>query len=174
MNPIEPQPGVRQPPSKKKVVGVLGGTSAAAIALALAVTGLKPDEGKRNVTYLDIAHLPTYCYGHMDRSAKVGAYHDDRACEALLTQDAKVKLEAVEKCVPALKDRSYQLAAATRLAFNIGEGKFCKSSIARNFNAGNWKAGCNGFAVWKLVNSRVIPGLVERRKRETLQCMTGL
>ncbi len=175
MAQIEPMDGGPKPPmTPKQKAGVAGGASAAVIALALAVTGLKPDEGKRNVTYLDIASIPTYCYGHADRSAKVGSYHTDAQCDALLSKDAKSKEDAVLKCAHVLANRPYQLAASVRLAFNIGEGKFCSSSIAKNFNAGNMKAACAGFPAWRLVNGKVIQGLVERRMREMAQCQTRL
>jgi len=161
-----------KPAGIKHVAG--GGAAAAVIALVLAVAALKPDEGKDNVTYLDLAALPTYCYGHMDRSAKVGTFHSDRECDSLLSVDAKEKLDAVQACVPQIAGNAYVLAASTRLAFNIGAPKFCSSSIARNFRAGNLRAGCNGFPAWRLVNGKVIQGLVNRRKREMAQCLQGV
>lgn len=170
IKPMYPEPLT----TKQKAVGIVGGASGAAMALALAVTALKPDEGKRNATYLDIAKIPTYCYGHVDYNSKVGAYHTDRECDAFLTSDANVKMEAVEKCTPVLKNRPYQLAAATRLAFNIGQGNYCKSSIARNFNAGNFKLACAGFIAWRNVNGKPVQGLIDRRVRETSMCMTGI
>lgn len=174
MTPPQPEIVVTapKPAGIKHIAG--GGAAAAAIALALAVTGLKPDEGKRNVTYLDIAKLPTYCYGHMDRKAKVGTFHSDAECNALLTTDAQEKENAVIACVPQIIDNPYVLAASTRLAFNIGPAKFCNSSSARNFRAGNLRAGCNGFAAWRLVGGKVIKGLVDRRAREMAQCLQGV
>lgn len=163
----------QKPPINKKIA-VAGGASAAVIALALAVAGLKPDEGKRNYTYLDIANLPTDCYGHLDRTSKVGSYHSDAECEALLSKDAKAALQHVKACAPTLDNRPYQLAATTRLAFNIGWPKFCSSTIAKKFNAGNFKAACQGFPAWKFVNGKPVVAIENRRKREMAQCLTGL
>jgi len=181
----------RKPAGIKHVAG--GGASAAVIALALAVTGLKPDEGKRNVTYLDIANLPTYCYGHMDRKAKVGTFHSDKECDALLTTDAKAKEQAVMRCTPQIADNPYMLAGATRLTFNIGEANYCTSGSARFFRASQFKLGCQAFAGWdgvigktpikgamsvrRLKDGRYfseIRGLHDRRQREIAQCLQGV
>jgi lysozyme len=166
------EPSKPKVPTKAKVSG--GIATAAAVALTLAVAGLKPDEAKRNVTYLDIVKVPTYCYGHADRSAKVGSWHSDNECEALLTADAQAKERAVLKCTPALADRPYQLAAATRLAFNIGEGAYCHSTVAKRFNARQWRAGCDAMLAWKNAGGQVVRGLLLRRQRERAQCLEGL
>jgi len=171
-DPIQPMP--KPPMTTKQKVAVGGGVSASILALSLAVAGLKPDEGKRNITYLDLANLPTYCYGHLDRAAMVGGYHNDTQCDAILSTDVEAKLKAVEKCTPVLADRPYQIAAATRLAFNIGQGAYCKSGTARAFNAGNLKLGCQRFSGWVKVQGKTVKGLVMRRNREIEQCMKGL
>ena len=146
-----------------------------ALALTLAVAALKQDEGKRNVTYLDIVKVPTTCYGHTGAGTGViGARHSDAACETLLTDDAQAKERAVLKCTPGLASRPYQLAAATRLAFNIGAGAYCHSTVARRFNAGQWRAACDGFLAWRYAGGHAVPGLLARRQRERAQCLEGL
>lgn len=171
--PMQPEIVVTAPKPPIKH-GIMGGAAAAAMALALAIPSLKTDEGKRNVTYYDIAHLPTECYGHMDRKAKIGAYHTDAQCDAMLTQDVTDKLNEVKACVPQIAGDPYVLAASTRLAFNIGGPKFCSSSIARNFRLGNLSAGCKGFPAWKFVNGKIIKGLVTRRTSEMALCLKGI
>lgn len=173
MAKIEPQPAAPKPLTvKQKTAGAAG--LAATLALSLAVAGLKPDEGKVNHTYLDIVKVPTECYGHVDYRSAVGTPFSDTQCETLLSTDVNVKLQAVEKCTPVLKSHPYQLAAATRLAFNIGQGNYCKSGTARTFNSGNLKLGCQRFSGWVKAGGKIINGLVQRRKREIAQCMTGL
>jgi lysozyme len=158
--------------AKGKVGGALVG--AGALALSLAVAALKSDEGKRNVTYLDLVKVPTYCFGHADRTAKVGSYHSDAECEALLTADARKTEMAVLACTPALGDRPYQLAAATRLAFNVGAHAYCRSTVAKRFNARQWRSACDGFLAWRYAGGRAVPGLLARRRRERAQCLEGL
>jgi lysozyme len=161
----------------KKIVG--GGlAAAAATALIMAVGALKTDEGKRNVDYLDIAKVPTACYGHTGAGVKVGTRRSDAECETLLSADARTHMDGVIVCTPMLADRPYQLAAATRITFNIGISAYCRSTIARRFNAGDWRGGCDAFLSWNKaqVNGRtvVVRGLADRRARERAMCLTGL
>lgn len=152
-----------------------GIASAATIALTMAVAALKHDEGKRNVTYLDIVKVPTACYGHTGvGTGAVGTRHTDDECETLLTDDAQAKERAVLKCTPGLAEHPYQLAAAIRLTFNIGEGAYCRSTVARLFNAGDWRGACDAMLAWKYAGGRVVRGLELRRQRERAMCMEGL
>lgn len=166
----QPKPKVS---TKTKIGGGLVG--GAAIALALAIHGLKPDEGKSNVTYADIVGMPTACYGHTGAgTGTIGSRHTDAQCDALLSSDAQKAENAVLRCTPGLAGHPYQLAAATRLTFNIGAGAYCGSTIAKRFNAGQWQAACDGFSAWHYAGGRSIPGLVARRQRERTQCLTEL
>lgn len=173
MADIQPMDQPKAPVSTKAKVGggLIGG---AAIALVMAIAGLKPDEGKSNYTYLDVANLPTECFGHLDRAAKVGTYHTDAQCDALLSSDAQKAENGVLRCTPGLATHPYQLAAATRLTFNIGVNAYCGSTVAKRFNVGQWQAACDGFAAWHYAGGRSIPGLVARRQRERAQCLTEL
>ncbi len=157
-----------------KVAAKAAGTAAIAAALAMAVAGLKPDEGKRNVSYLDIVQVPTSCYGHTGPDVVVGQYRTDAQCELLLTEDARAHMMGALDCSPELATRPDQLAAVTRLTFNIGVRGYCRSSIARHFAAGRWKAGCDRFLAFRYAGKREIRGLLLRRQRERAQCLTNL
>jgi lysozyme len=163
-------------PSKVSPKVAIGGSlaGASAIALVMAVTTLKPDEGKRNVDYLDIVKVPTACYGHTGPDVRVGRRRSDAECEALLTQDAQIHMAGVLRCTPVLANRPHQLAAATRITFNIGVGGYCRSTMARRFNAGQWRAGCDAFLAWNKAGGRVVRGLVMRRQRERAMCLAGV
>lgn len=163
---------------RAKPAGIAGLTGAMAIALALAVTALKPDEGKVNVSYLDIAAIPTSCYGHTGPEVRVGERKTDAECEQLLNTDAEKHLRGVLACTPALAERPQQLAAATRLAFNIGVSAYCGSTVARKFNTGDLRGGCDAFLPWNKARVRgqliVVRGLADRRERERAMCRQGL
>lgn len=162
--------------AKKAIGGSLA--AATAMALAMAVASLKTDEGKRNVDYLDIARIPTACYGHTGAGVKAGTRRSDAECERLLTADAQKHINGVLLCTPALAYHPYQLAAATRLTFNIGQSAYCSSTIARRFNAEDYRGGCDGFLAWNKawVNGKlvVVKGLADRRVRERAMCLTDL
>jgi len=102
------------PPVSKNTKTAAGTAAAVAAALAIAVPALKTDEGKRNVDYLDIAKVPTACYGHTGRDVVVGQRRTDAQCEALLTNDAKAHISGLLVCTPTLIDHPQQLATVER------------------------------------------------------------
>ncbi|RSU46356.1 glycoside hydrolase family protein [Sphingomonas sp. S-NIH.Pt15_0812] len=145
-----------------------------ATALALAVVGLKADEGKRNTSYLDIVGIPTACYGHTGPDVRPGQVRTDAQCETLLRADARGHMAGALACSPMLADHPNQLAAVTRLTFNIGVRGYCRSSIARHFAAGRWRQGCDCFLAFRYAGRREVRGLLLRRRRERALCLTGL
>ncbi|MDR6128778.1 GH24 family phage-related lysozyme (muramidase) [Sphingomonas sp. SORGH_AS802] len=149
-------------------------TAAIAAALALAIVGLKADEGKRNTSYVDIAGVATACYGHTGPDVKPGQVRTDAQCETLLREDARAHMAGALACSPMLADHPNQLAAVTRLTFNIGVTGYCRSSIARHFAAGRWRPGCDRFLAFRYAGGREVRGLLLRRQRERALCLTGL
>jgi lysozyme len=161
----------------KAAVG--GGLAACAAAcLAFAVAGLKPDEGLALTDYLDLAKVPTACFGHTGADVRVGQRRTLPECEAMLAKDVQREQLGVTKCVPALATRPYQWAASTRLAHNIGVAGFCGSGAAIHFRRGDWRGGCDLFLPWDKarVNGKLVrvAGLAARRRRERAQCLTGV
>lgn len=175
-----PRPGAAaQTRTSKVITGSLGAAACAAMAAALATTGIMPDEGKWNIAKRDFARgIPTECFGHTGPDVRLGEHRTDQQCNAELLADVKVVEGAVAACVPALRSRPNQWAASTRLAFNIGPGAFCHSGAAIHFNRGDWRGGCDLFLPWDKarVGGRIVavPGLSARRQRERGQCLTGL
>jgi len=146
-----------------------------AAALLIATPFIAEHEGKRNDPYKDIAGVPTVCYGETRVKMK---HYTDKECSDMLNEAVKEFAEPIVKDVPSLAFNPYQLAAATSLSYNIGMGAWKGSTVRKKFIAGDYKAACNGFYAWrnirvkgKLVESK---GLVNRRKKETELCLTGL
>lgn len=123
--------------------------------------------------YLDIVQVPTACDG-ITKGVRIGMRFTEAQCAAKLEDALIVHAEGVIACVPGLYGRPNQAAAAVSLAYNIGVAGFCRSTAARRFKAGQWRAGCDAFAMWNRAGGRVVPGLVNRRKRERAMCITGL
>ncbi len=167
-----PSPAPAPSPGSKAAKG--GAAALVALALAGSVAALRHDEGKKNVDYLDIAKVPTACFGHTGPGVRVGTVRTDAECEALLTVDARTHLDGVVACTPGLAAHPDQLAAATRLAYNIGTNAFCGSRLHAAFVARRWRAACDGFLAWRFADGRVVQGLVARRQRERAQCLTNL
>jgi lysozyme len=160
---------------RNAIAATLGTGAMIAAAMALAVPEIRRWEGKGTITYLDIARVPTACYGHTGPDAgPLGRRWTDAQCEALLDRDVQAHLQPILRCVPAMASRPGQLAAATILAFNIGTAAFCRSTVARRWNAGDWRGGCEAFLMWVHAGGRVVPGLINRRKAERAICLRGL
>lgn len=157
-----------------------GGAAAAAVAtaLAIAVPALKTDEGKRNVSYDDVAGIKTVCYGHTGPAARQPGRRTDAECELLLAADAREHMDGALRCTPEIADKPAVLAAVTRLTFNIGVAGYCGSTIARRFKAGDLRGGCDAFLLWDKarVNGRVqqVRGLTNRRQSERAMCLQGV
>lgn len=144
-----------------------------AAALAIATPLIANWEGKRNVAYRDVAGIPTICYGST-KGVKMGDRKTDAQCSELLSGEIREHMEPVLRCTPILADRPYQLAAATSLTYNIGGAAYCRSTVARRFNAGDIRGGCDAFLMWNRAGGREIAGLTNRRKDERLRCLTGV
>jgi len=157
--------------ASKKQVGV---AAAVAAALSLATPFIAGWEGKRNVAYLDVARIPTICYGSI-RGVKMGDRKTDAECTALLSDEIREHMDGVLRCTPRLATRPQELAAATSLTFNIGAAGYCRSTVARRFNAGDYAGGCNAFLMWDKARVggklQTVTGLTNRRKAERKQCL---
>ncbi len=156
---------VKANPGKSAVAGGL------AAAMALATPLVAKWEGKRNDPYVDIVGVRTVCYG--ETRVEMRRY-SDAECRALLTKGLEQFAAPVIRCTPILADKPYQLAAATSLAYNVGTGAYCRSTVARRFNAGNIKGACDAFMMWTKVGVRTVQGLVNRRRDERALCLRGV
>jgi len=178
-------------PGKKTLAGVIGSITAAA---ALFVLVPKEESGRQvqatvnadqSITvehiagrqyldaYLDIVKVPTACDG-ITKGVKMGMRFTPAQCNDLLEEELVAHAEPIIRCVPALKGRTNQVIAAVSLSYNIGTAGFCKSSIARVWNAGQWRAGCERFLLFNKAGGRVVAGLAKRRERERAICVQGL
>jgi lysozyme len=145
--------------------------ASAGAALLLSVPFIASWEGKSNDPYRDIVGIPTVCYGE---TRVVMRRYSDAECLAILQEGVKQFEGYVLRCTPSLKDRPYQLAAATSLTYNIGPTNYCRSTAARRFNQGRYKEGCEAFRLWNKAGGRVVKGLVNRREAEYKLCVTYL
>ena len=160
--------------TKKPVAGTaIGLAGACAAALTICTPLIASFEGKRNTSYRDIVGVVTACYGHTGSDIRMGQVFDDGQCRAMLQTDIGRHMQPVVACTPGLTAHPNALAAATSLAFNIGAAAYCGSTIARRFNAGDLKDGCDAFLVWDRAGGRAVPGLARRRAAERALCLKG-
>lgn len=96
-------------------------------------------------------------------------------CKAMLIARADQFGTAIEACVPSLREApGPRYVAHLSLAYNIGPGAYCKSSVARLQNAGHARASCDAFLKWNKAAGMEMRGLTRRREHERAMCLEGL
>lgn len=154
-------------PSKRLVA--LVGTAATGLLLAY----VPAFEGVVLRGYEDPIGVVSACAGHTATAALGRAYTPEQ-CEALLQDDLERHAAGVLACTPSLEGRTFQLAAAVSLAYNVGVGAYCSSTMAARFRAGRWADGCAELSRWIYAGGKQLPGLVKRRAAERALCEVGL
>lgn len=113
--------------------------------------------------------LTQVCYG--DTKVAMRVYTADECAVLLTARQQRDYAPAVLKCVPAIGDKPKMFAASIDAAYNAGVAAFCRSPMAKRFNAGDWLGGCTAFRDWyTTAKGKVFPGLVKRRQAEQTLC----
>lgn len=150
---------------------VKGGAGVAGL-VALAVTVVGSHEGLRLKAYRDIVGVSTVCYGET-RGVRMGQSYTKPQCDAMLIKALDEFADGVERCAKQpMGDRQY--VAHLSLAYNIGLGAYCKSTVVRLHNAGDRRGSCRAFDMWNKAGGRVVAGLTRRRAEERELCLAGL
>jgi lysozyme len=191
MTQPSPDPRIPAKPIPKSPLVALVGTGAAILLATL----IPHDESGRTVeasvsqdgalqvrhvsgkqylrAYADIVGVWTICDGDT-KNVRPGMVESEAGCTARLERQLVAHAAPVLKCVPGLKGRDNQLVASVSLTYNIGPAGFCRSTVARRFNAGNWRGGCDAMLMWNKAGGREVRGLTLRRQRERALCLKGL
>lgn len=144
--------------------------SAGLAAVCVALVGTF--EGLRTKAYPDPAThgAPwTICYGET-KGVKRGDVHTVAECKAMLVNSLEGYATSLERCTKQpMPDGAY--AAFLSLSYNIGSGGFCKSSVARLWNAGDRRGACDALLRFNRAGGRVLAGLTRRRKDERAMCL---
>lgn len=167
-----------------------GGKVAAGAGVAVIIAGLVAAaaplatkwEGYRGKAYLDPAHILTQCYGETEGVDPSRIYSKDECAAKLRKRMAKDYAPALLACLPELMDPKRQFVGGALLdaSYNAGPAAVCKSPMAAEIRAGNWRQACDRLPGWyvtarnRKTGVRVrLPGLVNRRNDERLVCLRG-
>lgn len=145
-----------------------GGASALVVVVALGAHF----EGQRLHAYRDVGGTPTICYGET-HGVKPGQTSTPQECSAMLKARMALVKDRVDACIDKPMTAG-QEAAFTDLAYNVGWPTFCRSSVARRFNAGDPAGACDSILRYDKAAGKVLPGLVARRRAERELCMHGV
>ena len=141
-------------------------------AVALAIPLVVHFEGYVPWVHRDPIGRLAACYGHDDQTMTLGKRFTAAECQAMLDEDLLKHAEALDCIKTPMADN--QKAAFLSFAFNVGNGAFCKSTLARKANAGDLMGACAELSRWVLAGGRELPGLVKRRAAERQLCEKGL
>lgn len=146
-------------------------TLVAALALsASALVGIATHEDYRGAAYVPVAgDVPTIGFGTTKGVRPGDKTTPPRALIALL-RDADESAQAVRRCAPVPMYQD-EFDAYVSLAYNIGSGAFCRSTLVRKLNAGDYAGACAELLRWDKMGGRTLPGLTKRRQAEYRQCM---
>lgn len=145
-------------------------TTIAALAVsAAALVGIAVHEGWSDTPYLDSVGVPTIGFGRTEGVRPHEKTTVGRELIALL-RDAEGRKAAIAGCV-SVPLYQHELDAYMSLTYNIGNAAFCRSTLAKKLNAGDYAAACAEILRWNKAGGRVLPGLVKRRQAEYRLCL---
>lgn len=147
-------------------------TRVAALSLsAVALVGIAVHEGYRSDAYLDSVGVPTIGYG-TTQGVKLGqSITPERALVRLLADADKMQRD-MRSCLGDVPLFQHEWDAYVSLAYNIGTGAWCKSTMVRLLkqNPPQYTAACDQILRWSYAGGRQLPGLVKRRQDEHAKC----
>ena len=140
-----------------------------------AINTVEQFEGYVPEAYQDPVGIWTKCYGDTT-NVTPGAKYSAEECARSLNNHLVETSSPVMRCVPDLaKQHPTVIVAMLDMAYNIGPTAFCKSSVARYANAGEWTAACKRISeIYTTAQGVKLKGLVVRRTAESEMCLQGL
>jgi lysozyme len=137
---------------------------------ASALVGIAVHEGYRGEAYIPVkGDKPTLGYGTTD-GVKPGDTIEP--VQALVRKLADVQRfeGALKQCV-RVPLHQHEYDAFLSLAYNIGPGAFCGSTLVRRLNAGDYAGACAEILRWDRFRGEPLRGLTLRRQAENRQCL---
>lgn len=113
--------------------------------------------------------VPTIGFGTTEGVKMGDTITPERALVRLL-KDTDKFAAAVKRCAP-VPMHQYELDAYVSLTYNIGEGAFCKSTLAKKLNAYDYEGACKEILKWDKFKGKPLKGLTNRREREYAKCI---
>jgi lysozyme len=143
----------------------------AAISLSASVlVGLAVHEGYKGDAYIPIpGDVATIGFGST-AGVKLGQKTTPERALIRLLEDADRHAQGVKSCVK-VPLYQHEFDAYVSLTYNIGTGAFCKSTLVRKLNAGDYTGACTEILRWNRAGGKVITGLTNRRQDEYRKCL---
>lgn len=144
-----------------------------ALVSAFLISSVAMLEGTRYVPYEDIVNIWTVCEGYAGPDVVRNRTYSRSECDALTKRELSAKGAAVLRCT-SVPLTQYQYDAYTLFAYNVGTTAFCRSSLLKKLNAGDYTGACNGLLAWDMAGGKHVAGLANRRQFERRLCLGQL
>lgn len=146
---------------------------------AAALVGLVLQEGYTDHAIIPVkGDVPTLGFGTTDGVEIGDTTTPPKALERALADLQKFE-GALKACV-TVPLHQYEYDALVGFSYNVGSGAFCRSTLVKKLNAGDYPGACREILRWTYFqgkncaapeNSRLCGGLAKRRQNEYRQCM---
>lgn len=143
----------------------------AALSLSAAgLVGILSSEGYSDRAIIPVpGDVPTIGFGTTE-GVKPGDTITPPQAVARALRDVTKYEGAIKRCVTVpLHQREYDAYAS--LAYNIGSGAFCASTLVRRLNAGDYLGACDEILRWDRFKGQPLRGLTIRRQAERRTCL---
>ena len=150
------------------------GLGVSALVIGMATPFIAQWEGVRLEAYRDIVGVPTICFGDT-HGVKMGEKATMSECVDRLEADVQMFYAEIGRCMTNPSIPAGVQASMLELAFNVGSGPVCRSTMMRLANARQYHAACNELHRWVRAGGKRIRGLQNRRadSKRSL-CLKGL
>lgn len=150
------------------------GAGVAAVVIATATPFIAKWEGLETTAYRDIVGVPTVCYGET-RGVKMGDTYTKAECMDMLKVAVGEYYTKIQPCMTNKEIPVGVQASLLELAYNVGTGAVCKSTMMRLANQGKYKEACRELDKWIRAGGQPIKGLQNRRADSKINlCLKGL
>jgi lysozyme len=136
------------------------------VAAASLLTFVAGWEGESLPVYADklAGGLPTVCNGHTGPDVRLGDVWTKAQCDAVLIRNVVKHGEGILACITVpINQNEYE--AYSSLAFNLGVGAVCNSSIPVKIKEGRRMEACNTILEFNKVRDRSKPKVFNQRKQ---------
>lgn len=151
-------------------------STAALVISAAGLLGIAAHEGYESVAYNDGAGVQTLGFGSTHHADGTPVKAGDRTTpvRALrqLKNDADATSQAMARCLGAVALAQNEWDAYVSLAYNIGAGAFCRSTLVAKLkqNPPDYAGACAQVLRWDRAAGLKLAGLTARRRAEYVLC----
>lgn len=135
---------------------------------AAALVGIATYEGYRSDAYMDVVGVPTIGFGET-KGVRAGDKTEPVRALVTLLDSAERHADGVRSCIK-VPLYPHEFSAYVSLAYNIGVGAFCGSTLVKLLNQKRYAEACQQILRWDKAGGRQVRGLTLRRQAEYRTC----